>query len=85
MRTTKTISITLPPEMLTRAEKIARKEHRTMSELIREALRQYERRNWWEEMNEDGRKTAAKAGARNQDDVIAAVHDLRARKRSRTK
>ncbi len=40
MRTTRTLSITLPPKMLARAEEIARKENRTMSELVREALRQ---------------------------------------------
>jgi predicted DNA-binding protein len=43
MRTTKTLSVTLPPEMLSRVEALAKKENRTMSELVREALRQYER------------------------------------------
>jgi Arc/MetJ-type ribon-helix-helix transcriptional regulator len=42
MRTTKTISISLPPKQLKAAERIARKENRTMSELVREALRRYE-------------------------------------------
>ena len=42
MRTTAPLSITLPPEMLKRAKKLAGKENRTMSELIREALRRYE-------------------------------------------
>lgn len=83
MRTTKTLSITLPPEMLTRAERIARKEHRTMSELVREALRQYERRNWWDEMNAYGRKTAAIAGVRTEADVVEIIHDVRKQKRSR--
>src|SRR5579863_8681161 len=68
MRTTKTLSITLPPEMLTRAERIARKEHRTMSELVREALRHYERRNWWEEMNTYGAKSAARTGVKTEED-----------------
>jgi predicted transcriptional regulator len=51
MRTTRTLSITLPREVLTRAEKLAKKENRTMSELGWEALRQYERQRWWDEMN----------------------------------
>jgi Arc/MetJ-type ribon-helix-helix transcriptional regulator len=42
MRTTAPLSITLPPAMLKRAKKLAGKENRTMSELIREALRRYE-------------------------------------------
>jgi metal-responsive CopG/Arc/MetJ family transcriptional regulator len=44
MRTSKTISVSLPPVQLKRAEKLARKENRTMSELFREALRQYEQK-----------------------------------------
>ncbi len=39
MRTTTPVSITLPPEMLKRAKKLARTENRTMSELMREAYR----------------------------------------------
>jgi Arc/MetJ-type ribon-helix-helix transcriptional regulator len=42
MRNTKVYSITMPPEMARQAELLARKEHRTMSELMREALRRYQ-------------------------------------------
>jgi Arc/MetJ-type ribon-helix-helix transcriptional regulator len=42
VRTTKTISISLPPKQLKAAERIAKRENRTMSELVREALRRYE-------------------------------------------
>ena len=41
MRTAKTVSITLPPDLLVMAQAFAQKEHRTMSELFREALRRY--------------------------------------------
>jgi metal-responsive CopG/Arc/MetJ family transcriptional regulator len=41
MRTAKTISITLPPELLAKAQKTAEREDRTISELFREALRRY--------------------------------------------
>ena len=43
MRTTKTISVSLPPNQLKEMERVARKENRTMSELLREAFRQYVR------------------------------------------
>ena len=43
-----------------------------MSELVREALRQYERKSWWDEMNEYGRKTAEAAGVRSERDVVDA-------------
>jgi Arc/MetJ-type ribon-helix-helix transcriptional regulator len=42
MRTTEAVSVTLPLEMLKRAKKLAARENRTMSELVREALRRYE-------------------------------------------
>jgi metal-responsive CopG/Arc/MetJ family transcriptional regulator len=41
MRTAKTISITLPPDLLLKAQKTAEREDRTISELFREALRRY--------------------------------------------
>lgn len=41
MRTAKTISITLPPDLLLKAQGVAEREHRTISELFREALRRY--------------------------------------------
>jgi metal-responsive CopG/Arc/MetJ family transcriptional regulator len=41
VRTAKTVSITLPPDLLVKAQEFAQLEHRTMSELFREALRRY--------------------------------------------
>ena len=42
MRSSKVYSITMPPDMARQAEALAKKENRTMSELMREALRQYQ-------------------------------------------
>jgi hypothetical protein len=42
MRTAKTLSISLPPEQFKAAERLARRENRTISELFREAFRRYE-------------------------------------------
>ena len=41
MRSAKTVSITIPPELLSKAQQAAAREHRSMSELMREALRRY--------------------------------------------
>lgn len=41
MRSTHTLTISLPPAMVDEVEKVRRAEHRTRSELIREALRAY--------------------------------------------
>jgi metal-responsive CopG/Arc/MetJ family transcriptional regulator len=41
MRTTKTVSVSLPLTQLKAMERTARKENRTMSELVRELYRRY--------------------------------------------
>ena len=43
MRTYKTVSVTFPPVLLSRAIAVAEQEQRSMSELLREAFRTYER------------------------------------------
>ena len=46
-RNTKTITFSLPPEMAEQVQDVMREEGRTMSELIREALRNYmDERDW---------------------------------------
>lgn len=84
MRNTRTLSVTLPPDMLKRAQSIAKRESRTMSELIREALRHYERRSWWEEVNAYGRARAKRQGIR-EEDVDRLVHEVRVTKRAAKK
>jgi metal-responsive CopG/Arc/MetJ family transcriptional regulator len=41
MKNAQTVCITMPPELVAKAQKIAARESRTMSELVREALRRY--------------------------------------------
>lgn len=82
MRTSKTLSITLPPKMLAAAVEMARREHRTMSELVREALREYERKNWWAQMNAYGQAKAQERGLA-QDDVEQQVAEVRRERRAR--
>ena len=53
-----------------------------MSELVREALRQYERRRWWDETNAYGRATAEAAGVRTEEDVVKVIHSARGRKQA---
>jgi hypothetical protein len=68
--------------MLSRAEQLARQENRTMSELVREALRYDGRRKWWEEMNAYGRAKAEAVGL-TEADVVPAVKQVRKERRSR--
>ena len=41
MRTRKAMTISLPPGMVQQVERVRKREHRTRSELVREALRAY--------------------------------------------
>jgi len=47
-----------------------------MSELVREALRHYDRRAWWDEVNAYGRQRAEERGLREAD-VERLVHESR--------
>jgi len=64
--------------MLKRAQSIAKRESRTMSELVREALSHYDRRAWWDEVNAYGRRRAEERGLR-EGNVERLVHKSRRR------
>ncbi|MFC5864344.1 ribbon-helix-helix protein, CopG family [Acidicapsa dinghuensis] len=85
MRTTKAISITLPSALLESAQSLAKRENRTMSELVREALRKYEelqeRKRYWDELNAFGRASAEKIGVHSEEDVVRIVRESRRERR----
>ena len=60
MRTAKVISLSLPPEMEKEVQKIAKEEHRTISELLREAFRQYLTNRDLATIRKEGKKVAKK-------------------------
>ncbi len=53
--------------MLAAATEMARREHCTMSELVREALREYERKNLWAEANAYGQAKSRERGLTQSD------------------
>jgi len=75
MRIAKTISITLPPDLLLKAQDLAQREHRTMSELFREALRTYAAakpavdRAAWDEIFAYGHAKGRELGIASEEDV----------------
>jgi predicted transcriptional regulator len=82
MRTAKTISITLPPELLSKAQEIAAREHRTMSELFREALRRYKSADpEWEALMDWGRAHGKSIGIESEEDVERMSHEWRQERR----
>ena len=74
---TQTINISLPSDLLKSADRLAKKESRTRSELIREALRAYVRElSAWEEIFEYGKKQAKKLGIK-QEDIPRLIDEYR--------
>ena len=66
-RTTKTITISVPPEMDEQIEDLMRLEGRTRSELLREALRRYVRERELRELLTYGRGRPGAAGIAEDD------------------
>ena len=77
MRTSKVVSITLPPAMAAEAEQLAKEEKRCMSELMREAFRRYKREREWDEANAYGRARAKQMGI-TEADVVRLIQEFRA-------
>jgi len=82
MATGKVVSIRLPPAVLKEAERMARKENRTFSELVREALRCYQRQRAWDRINAYGRARAAELGITERD-VVPIIKQFRKERRER--
>jgi metal-responsive CopG/Arc/MetJ family transcriptional regulator len=56
IRVSETVSVSLPPEMVDELERARKDEHRTRSEFVREALRQY--MGWGAKLRQIRRKIA---------------------------
>ena len=76
-RTTKVITFSLPPEMDERVRQVMHEEGRTMSELIREALRLYMDDREWRSLVRHGQRRAREQGVAPED-VERLVDELRA-------
>jgi len=75
-RTTKTISLSVPPEMAEKIQELMKKEDRTRSELIRETIRRYIEQQEWKEILRYGRIKAKEKGI-NEDQVEDIVDAYR--------
>ncbi len=80
MRISKILSVSLPPDLLKAAERTAKKEGRTKSELFREALRRYLQEREWRELRRYGAVRAQRLGIREAD-VDRLIHEHRAERR----
>jgi metal-responsive CopG/Arc/MetJ family transcriptional regulator len=79
-RATKTLTVSLPPQLYEEVERIAEQEQKTKSELFRDMLRVYEdfldeRR--WSRLRRTGAQSAKKLGVKTEADIERLVHEAR--------
>lgn len=74
-RTTKTISLSIPPEMAKKIQELMKEEDRTRSELIREALRRYMEEQEWKKIYRYGEMKAREKGI--TEDQVESIIDVR--------
>ena len=67
MRTVRVISLSLPPDMEKEVQKVAKEEHRTISELLREAFRQYLANRDLASVRKEGRHIAKRMKLKPED------------------
>jgi len=72
----------LPPDLLVKAQALAEHEHRTMSELFREALRRYMQNDMdWEALLKRTRAKGEALGIATEEDVERLSDEYRREKR----
>jgi predicted transcriptional regulator len=75
-RTSHTFTISLPPDLANEVDRLAAEEHRSRSELFREAFRRYvnsQRR--WDRILRIGPEAASSAGLDSDEAIDAAVNE----------
>ena len=79
-RTTKTLTVSLPPQIYEEIERLARLERKTKSELFRDMVRVYEEHldeERWQRLRRLGRVTAGKYRLSSERDIEKLVHEAR--------
>lgn len=76
----KIVNISMPEEFFKQAEKLAKEEKRTRSELYREALRQYIETRRWQKLQRETSTRAKKLGITSEEDVNRIISEVRQKK-----
>lgn len=77
MRTTKSITVSLPGELLRETQRVAKEESQTRSELIRDALHQYLASRRWQRLRQWGAETAERLGLESEADLQPLLDRVR--------
>jgi CopG family transcriptional regulator/antitoxin EndoAI len=81
MRATKPITVSLPTDLLREAQRVAKEEARTRSEVIREALQQYLASRRWQRLRRWGTETAKRLRLKNEADLQRLLDKVRTEQR----
>lgn len=75
---TQTLNIALPKKLVKKVDRVAQKEYRNRSELIREALRVYLAKiERWNSILKTGKEYGVKLGIKSEEDVNKIVREYR--------
>jgi len=77
MRTTKLLTLSLPPEMFKKVEQLVKEENKTKSELFREALRRYINDKRWQQIRQWGLKASQELEVSTEEEVDELIHQYR--------
>lgn len=77
MKTTKVLTLSLPPEIVREVEVITKEEKRTKSELFREALQKYINDKRWLQIRQWGMKASKDIGVSTEEDIDKLIHQYR--------
>jgi metal-responsive CopG/Arc/MetJ family transcriptional regulator len=78
-RSTRTITISLPPETLEQIERITKEEGRTRSELLQEAVRRYVEEWEWQRLYRVAEAKSREKGIASEEQVNELIHARRHR------
>lgn len=79
-RTTKTITVSLPPKLYDKVQKIADREDKTKSELFRDMIRVYEEyldEKRWRKIRAKGAQAAVQKKIKTDADIEKIIHEYR--------
>ncbi|MDI6892809.1 MAG: ribbon-helix-helix protein, CopG family [Actinomycetota bacterium] len=79
-RVTKTLTVSLPPQIFEEVERLAKQERKTKSELFRDMLNIYEDyldEKRWRRLRRLGRETAKRLNITSEEDIEKLVHEAR--------
>lgn len=76
-RNTQILSVSLPPEVYEDIARLARREKKTKSALVREMVKIYRRWKFekdWKKLRKIGEETRRKFGFKNEDELLEYIH-----------